>query len=272
MSDLDRLADDYNAMRRERDEARAALDEREADMHARIRAGYDRTVADSWRAKVAEVEAERDTALRERDEARAAAQRWHESRDERNNECNNLQRYLNRAARERDEARSSLDALRVELLETQHEIGEAWFAGGVDTPAALRRKTAALERLGTQPMRGAKLVSHLLRRLGHLREALKAAASSIETIAEGRVDGDALPHQQDMREVRAYATSRASVARKALMEDDTDAMPDAARVERMKLSGWIKRGGPCVDGDTIYGPYQDACDMIAYAIERGEPT
>lgn len=47
---------------------RGELDEREADMHARIRAGYDRTVADSWRAKVGEVE-------RERDEARAEVER-----------------------------------------------------------------------------------------------------------------------------------------------------------------------------------------------------
>lgn len=32
---------------------RAAAEEREADMHARIRAGYDKTVADAWRAEVA---------------------------------------------------------------------------------------------------------------------------------------------------------------------------------------------------------------------------
>jgi hypothetical protein len=38
--------------------AEKALEEREGDMHARIRAGYDSTVADAWRAKVAEVEAE----------------------------------------------------------------------------------------------------------------------------------------------------------------------------------------------------------------------
>lgn len=62
MSDLDRLADDYNDMRRQRDEALDRLNEREADMHARIRAGYDATIADAWRAKVAEVEAERDKA------------------------------------------------------------------------------------------------------------------------------------------------------------------------------------------------------------------
>lgn len=49
-------------LERERDSARQTLDEREADMHARIRADYDKTVADCWRAKVAEVERERDAA------------------------------------------------------------------------------------------------------------------------------------------------------------------------------------------------------------------
>lgn len=50
----------WDAQAADLQEARAKLEEREADMHARIRAGYDRTVADAWRAKVADVEAERD--------------------------------------------------------------------------------------------------------------------------------------------------------------------------------------------------------------------
>ena len=37
---------------------RALVDEREGDMHARIRAGYDKTVADAWRAEVAKRDAE----------------------------------------------------------------------------------------------------------------------------------------------------------------------------------------------------------------------
>lgn len=64
-----------NAWRRakaERDEARAALDEREADMHMRIRATYDTTVADCWRKRVAKVKAERDEARGWVNEARAA--------------------------------------------------------------------------------------------------------------------------------------------------------------------------------------------------------
>lgn len=42
--------------------ARAALEEREYDMHLRVRAGYDKTVADCWRAEVTKVTQERDAA------------------------------------------------------------------------------------------------------------------------------------------------------------------------------------------------------------------
>jgi hypothetical protein len=41
-------------------------EETEHAMHLRIRAGYDKTIADCWRAKVAEVEKERDEALAEK--------------------------------------------------------------------------------------------------------------------------------------------------------------------------------------------------------------
>ena len=37
---------------------RVQVDEREADMHMRIRAGYDKTVADAWRAEVEKRDAE----------------------------------------------------------------------------------------------------------------------------------------------------------------------------------------------------------------------
>lgn len=53
------------------EEAWEALDEREGDMHARIRAGYDKTVADMWRAHCAKIE-------KERDEARAEVERLRE--------------------------------------------------------------------------------------------------------------------------------------------------------------------------------------------------
>jgi len=52
------------------DEAREALEEREADMHTRIRAGYDRTIADAWRAEVAKVEDQRNALRSEVDKLR----------------------------------------------------------------------------------------------------------------------------------------------------------------------------------------------------------
>ena len=44
--------DERDEARAEVERLRAALEEREHDMHLRIRAGYDRTIADSWRAEV----------------------------------------------------------------------------------------------------------------------------------------------------------------------------------------------------------------------------
>lgn len=56
----------------ERDEVRAAMEEREMDMHQRVRAGYDRTIADSWRAEVVRaVAAERDACAARCDALRA---------------------------------------------------------------------------------------------------------------------------------------------------------------------------------------------------------
>lgn len=51
---------------------RGKLDEREGDMHLRIRAGYDKTVADSWRREVARVEKERDELRAEREKTEAS--------------------------------------------------------------------------------------------------------------------------------------------------------------------------------------------------------
>ncbi len=66
------LEDRVEFLTRQRDEARAEVErltalteESEHQMHLRIRAGYDKTVADAWRAALAKME-------RERDEARAA--------------------------------------------------------------------------------------------------------------------------------------------------------------------------------------------------------
>jgi len=48
---------------------RDALEEKEVDMHLRIRRGYDKTVSDAWRAWAAKIEKERDEARVERDSA-----------------------------------------------------------------------------------------------------------------------------------------------------------------------------------------------------------
>ena len=61
------MAEDLLAML---DEARKALEESEANMHARIRAGYDRTIADAWRKKVEEVEDQRNALRSEVDKLR----------------------------------------------------------------------------------------------------------------------------------------------------------------------------------------------------------
>jgi len=47
-------------LERKVEELEAALEETEHDMHMRIRASYDKTIADSWKAALAKVEAERD--------------------------------------------------------------------------------------------------------------------------------------------------------------------------------------------------------------------
>ena len=64
--DVDTAAERAAALIRElRDQVAvltAAQEESEHQMHMRIRSGYDKTIADAWRAKVAEVEAERDEA------------------------------------------------------------------------------------------------------------------------------------------------------------------------------------------------------------------
>jgi hypothetical protein len=53
----------WRALERERDEARARLEETEHAMHMRIRAGYDACVADAWRAEVQRLTDERDELL-----------------------------------------------------------------------------------------------------------------------------------------------------------------------------------------------------------------
>ncbi len=74
-----RAAAEIRTLRSKLAQAQQALEESEHAMHLRIRAGYDRTIADSWRSRLAEVEAERDEA---RASARATTDRLREALSE----------------------------------------------------------------------------------------------------------------------------------------------------------------------------------------------
>lgn len=97
---------EIRALRLQLVEARAALEESEHSMHLRIRAGYDRTVADSWRKKVAEVEAERNEARAEV----ARREREHSALLE------TAQKALASTEAERDEARTEVERLKAHFI------------------------------------------------------------------------------------------------------------------------------------------------------------
>ena len=118
-ADVDKMSERAAVLIRElRDQVnglRAAAEESEHQMHLRIRAGYDKTIADSWRAKVAEVERERDAA---RDAYKfrggyvedASGDRWWSVG------------LLSKAEQERDEARAEVERLRERLVATETEV------------------------------------------------------------------------------------------------------------------------------------------------------
>lgn len=88
-------------------------EETEHAMHMRIRAGYDKTIADSWRAKVAEVE-------RERDEARA---NYAHDRAEWDKAAERMETLMRGLVKSRDEARAEAEALRADLNCPEDEFG-----------------------------------------------------------------------------------------------------------------------------------------------------
>jgi hypothetical protein len=180
---------------RERDEAKAeverlneVLEDAVGDMHMRIRAGYDKTIADTWRAKVAEVEKERDEARaeveflrgvgcneldgtdvrgpcgaclkcarRERDEARARCEKLRELADIAAAEQGLAQRRMLEAQQERDEARAVAGLLR-DMSESDIRMLRATEAA-LDLTAVenedLKRKAAAAFKRGAEAMREA---------------------------------------------------------------------------------------------------------------------
>jgi hypothetical protein len=58
--------EELTRLRAEVAELETKLEEREADMHMRVRAEYDKTIADCWREAIGKVETERDALLAER--------------------------------------------------------------------------------------------------------------------------------------------------------------------------------------------------------------
>lgn len=156
--DYEDLERNYAALLQHYEQLRAAQEESEHQMHMRIRSGYDKTIADSWRAHAAKIEAERDAAKAERDKAQAALidsaliqAKLLEERDEARAEVEHLRRWLNETraeaeawratakdkgyssrevAKERDEARAEAERLLVVGKSLCNEA-RAWLDGPV---------------------------------------------------------------------------------------------------------------------------------------------
>lgn len=67
-SQLTGKVDEIDSLRKLASEMESSLQEREFDVHIRVRKSYDKTIADAWRAKVAELEADRDRWKRQSDD------------------------------------------------------------------------------------------------------------------------------------------------------------------------------------------------------------
>lgn len=128
-------------------------EETEHAMHMRIRAGYDKTIADSWRAKVAEVEKERDEARAEIEFLRGVGCNELDGTDVRG-PCGAC---LKCARRERDEARAMVGLLK-DTNESDLRMLRATEAA-LDLTAVetedLKRKAAAAYKRGAEAMQEA---------------------------------------------------------------------------------------------------------------------
>ena len=129
----------------------AAAEESEHQIHLRVRAGYDATIADCWRAKVAEVEAERDV-------ARAKV-----SRREREHDAlvETAQKALENVAAERDEARAETQ----QLIELNRSHVATLCEAQRNQVEALKAENERLQRLldhATQPNPGTSTLVMLM--------------------------------------------------------------------------------------------------------------
>ena len=148
---------EFRALRLQLVEARAALEESEHSMHLRIRAGYDRTVADSWRKKVAEVETERD-------EARAEIER--------------LRRDL---ARCREAQRATAEGWRHEVAEVASIIGAP--AHTAELAACVRAEVERLMRERDEAKEHARLAKMIAARVQAERDEARAEVEKLREAA-----------------------------------------------------------------------------------------
>lgn len=114
--DLDTAYANVVKLTDERDAAIARAEERESDMHNRIRAGYDKTVADAWRAEVARVTARAESAERERDEAVATF-----------NDASRLRSEIQQARITAENERDELKTLHASAIKMSNGYAEQWW-------------------------------------------------------------------------------------------------------------------------------------------------
>jgi hypothetical protein len=162
-------------------------EETEHAMHLRIRAGYDKTIADSWRAKVAEIEKERDQARAEIEFLRGVGCNELDGTDVRG-PCGAC---LKCARRERDEARAlravDVEKSKREVLLIKQRVADLKFALGTDAAGWFDRFKAAQQERDEARARCEKL-----------RELADMAAAE-QGLAQRRM----LEAQQERDEARA---------------------------------------------------------------------
>lgn len=144
--------------------AERALEEREGDMHMRIRAGYDAAVADAFRAEVAKLRAQLADAQAAREVAERGAAQATQERDE--------------ARRHLDDGRAAYEA----VLETEHsarlEANRLWTENVLLT----RERDEARAEVSAKTAQRAAAGRMLTRALGELTQAREEATSFTDSM------------------------------------------------------------------------------------------
>lgn len=169
-----RAVKERDDLRQQLEAAQKALTEREGDMHMRIRADYDKTIADAWRAKVAElkeslahVASERNAAIAEakrlqsaaegyqvdangyRKQAEAASAAYDAANiraDERNEQVKKAHRFLIKSTEECDDALAEVARLKAELI-AEENAAKAMMKGANENLALANAHAEKAEAL-----------------------------------------------------------------------------------------------------------------------------